>query len=102
MGLVPLTLEPSHLLTFKIGMSRMIANFLFETQILHRSPSRQPLKERGCLRPQIKPSNNILYRRLRRSRIIFFYSVKYKIVSIACVNLPQLLLQRLNLNKSFM
>ena len=91
MGLVPLTLEPSHLLTFKIGMSRMIANFLFETQILHHSRSRQPLKENG-LKPQIKPSNNILYRRLRRSGIIFFYSVKYKIVSIACVNLPQLLL----------
>ena len=51
MGLVPLTLEPSHLLTFKIGMSRMIANFLFETQILNRSQPTQlgTLKERGYL-----------------------------------------------------
>ena len=101
-GLVPLTLEPSHLLTFKIGMSRMIANFLFETQTLYTAGSQhRQAQGKRTSQLQIKPSDHILYRSLRSSGVLF-YSVKYKVVSITCVDLPQLLLQRLDLNKSFM
>ena len=89
-GLVPRTFEPSLRLTFKIGISLMIANFL---KIHWSDAVFSPI-----LFPS--PSNDIFNGRLRWHSI-FFNSIKYQFILAALIKFPKLFSQWFHLYKSW-